>query len=84
LVINKNNFFTCRGLLRAGATGGRIAPQADAEKGSLMGIMVAHPVRECHVVRDELGILSPFQQTGGVRSLSSMLAAGDLDLLHFH
>ena len=28
--------------------------------------MVAHPVRECHVVGNEFRILSPFQQTGGL------------------
>lgn len=28
--------------------------------------MVAHPVRECHMVTDEFQIISPFQQTGGL------------------
>ena len=28
--------------------------------------MVAHPVRECHMVTDEARIISPFQQTGGL------------------
>jgi hypothetical protein len=28
--------------------------------------MVAHPVRECHMVTDEIRVISPFQQTGGL------------------
>jgi hypothetical protein len=32
--------------------------------------VVAHPVRECHRVRDEVRIISPFQQTGGLCSFS--------------
>src|SRR5262249_49583083 len=28
--------------------------------------MVAHPVRECQMVTDEVRIISPFQQTGGL------------------
>ena len=32
--------------------------------------MVAHPVRECHMVRDEVRIISALQQTGGLCSFS--------------
>jgi hypothetical protein len=28
--------------------------------------VVAHPVRECHMVTNEVRIISPFQQTGGL------------------
>jgi hypothetical protein len=34
--------------------------------------MLAHPVRECHMVRDEVRIISPFQQAGGLRFFSGI------------
>jgi hypothetical protein len=34
--------------------------------------MEAHPVREGHMVRDEVRIISPFQQTGGLRFFSGI------------
>jgi hypothetical protein len=32
----------------------------------VVNYMVAHPVRECHMVTDEVRIISPFEQTGGL------------------
>ena len=41
-------------------------PSNDFRPMPVVNHMVSHPVRECHMVRNEVRIISPFQQTGGL------------------